>query len=422
MTHDLSENFIEKVMKPDDYYDTNRKGAGLALRVAASGRKTFTFKYRTAVGTQRRMTLGTWPQMTLAEARRRVADYRAKVALKLDPAAERDARKSEATVQELIEEYRERHAKNYKQLSTLHREENYLQHLPHSWLSKPISSITQADIQSEHRKITKASGPYSANHLMRLFRHMYAKAFEWKLFTGENPVKGLRFNEEAKRERFLSFEEIAAVNRELLAERDWRWRAYFPLTLRFGTRRGELLRAEWKHVDFQRRIFNIPVTKNRKPHQIPFDDGIEALLRELPSFGTSPWVFPSPESATGHLVSPSEAWQRIRERAACPDVRIHDLRHSFASHARLAGFDLMAVKEALNHKSIATTERYTHVSKEERRSAGTATARAMGFLEIPRPTLLEDDEHEAYDAMAHFGLGGEDREDASRLAAQHFGL
>jgi integrase len=321
--------------------------------------------------------------MLLAEARAELAEHRNTVQRGGDPAAERDKRRAELTLGELLERYQREHSDNYKRASTRKADAWYLKLLPHAWLAKSLSVITCLDMQAEHRRITKGGSPYNANHLMRLLRHAYSKAIEWKLYAGDNPVKGLHFNAEVKRTRFMSIEEIAAMNVALLAVKDWRWRCYFPLTLRFGTRRGELLKARWVDVDFKRRIFTIPSTntKNGRPHEIAFDDGVEAMLWELPSFEKSEWIFPSAESASGHLESPSDAWQRIRKSAGVPDVRIHDLRHTYASHMRLAGQDLMMIKEALNHKSIATTQRYMHVSQDERREAGTATARAMGLLE-----------------------------------------
>ena len=222
-------------------------------------------------------------------------------------------------------------------------------------------------------------GHYAANNTVRFLRDAFNKAISWGWMAAANPCKGIKLHTEPKREEFLSVEQIAAVNKSLMEEPDWRWRAYFPLVLMTGTRKSELLRARWEHVDFKERIIRIPRTKSGKPLRLPYGNAVADIIENLPSRGNSEWLFPSSLSSTGYTTSPDDAWQRIRKRAGVPTARPHDLRHTLASQMRSGGHDLKMISEQLNHSSIRMTERYTNVSLDSRREAVIKMEQQMGF-------------------------------------------
>jgi integrase len=207
---------------------------------------------------------------------------------------------------------------------------------------------------------------------------------------------------------------LKKVNAALLEEPDWRWRTYFPLALMLGTRRSELLSMRWTDIDMQQRTWRIPETKAGNSHLLPLPSPAMAMLETLPSRGTSEWVFPGgcyadvgaltnapcahgngpssdfqgdgqprssyklgTERVTGHVVEPGKAWQRIRQRAGVPDVRIHDLRHTLASWLVAQGFNLPLIGRALNHTQTATTARYAHLAMDPVRAALEQTAALM---------------------------------------------
>jgi integrase len=118
----------------------------------------------------------------------------------------------------------------------------------------------------------------------------------------------------------------------------------------------------------------LPETKAGRPHLLPLP--AIAILETVPSRGNGEWVFPS-DSASGHIVEPAKAWQRIRKRAGVPDVRIHDLRHTLASWLVAQGFNLPLIGRALNHSQVSTTERYAHIALDPVRVALEQTAALM---------------------------------------------
>jgi integrase len=197
---------------------------------------------------------------------------------------------------------------------------------------------------------------------------MFNLARDWKMLTNDSPAARIRLFKEERRERYLTPEELVKLNDALRDEPDWRWRAYFPLALMLGTRRGELCAVRWEHVDLHQRTIRLPETKSGRPHLLPLPRAAIAILESSPSYSRTGWIFPS-KSSSGHIVEPAKAWQRIRKRAGVVDIRIHDLRHTLASWLVGAGYNLSLIGRALNHSQVATTERYAHLALDPVREA-----------------------------------------------------
>src|SRR5262249_40740399 len=130
-----------------------------------------------------------------------------------------------------------------------------------------------------------------------------------------------------------------------------------PLCLLLGPRKSELLAARWSDIDLGQRTWRLPMTKAGRSHLLPLPEPAVGILEALPSRGQSDWVFPG-DGASGHLVEPKKAWQRIRQRAGVPDVRIHDLRRTLGSWLAASGYSLPLIGRALNHTNVNTTAVY----------------------------------------------------------------
>jgi integrase len=351
-------------------------------RITASGTRNFIFEARMK-GRPRRLTIGRWPELNLIQARARAAEIRAAIARGADPANEAAQARSEATFTELAADYLERHAKPRKR--TWQQDEWALTHcIPMSWRGRRLSDISRSDVARLHAKIGAENGHYAANRTLALLRTMFNLARNWGVFSGDNPASGIKGFAERKRQRYLSVEELAAVNRALLDEPDWRWRAYFPLALMLGTRKSELLAMRWCEIDFAARTWRIPETKSGNSHLLPLPEPVLALLSELPSRGTSEFVFPG-GGASGHVVEAGKAWERIREAAGVKDVRIHDLRHTLASWLVGQGYGLPLIGRALNHSQVSTTQRYAHLALDPVRAALEHTAALMTKTTVAEP-------------------------------------
>jgi integrase len=341
---------------------------GFALRVIATGAKSFVFEGRIK-GRMRRVTIGRYPDLSVALARQKALEIRAAVARGDDPAEARMMERHESTFGALVERYLRDYALPHKKPRSVADDKYYLAHcIPSGWQARRLSDIERTDIEQLHSRVARDHGKYGANHAVRLLRHMFNLARDWKMLANDNPAARIKLFKEERRERYLTPEELGKLNNALRDEPDWRWRAYFPLALMLGTRRGELCAARWEDIDLKQRTIRLPETKAGRPHLLPLPRAAIAILESSPSITKARWVFSS-ESSTGHIVEPAKAWQRIRKRAGVEDVRIHDLRHTLASWLVGAGYNLSLIGRALNHSQIATTERYAHLAMDPIREA-----------------------------------------------------
>ena len=249
-------------------------------------------------------------------------------------------------------------------------------YLPSSWSSRRLSEFSRHEIARLHQTVGRDHGRYAANRLVALLRTMFNRAKLWGMLKDENPMRGIKLFHEEKRERFLTADEIARLNQPLMNEPDWRWRAFFPLSLLLGTRRGELATARWADIDFAQAVWRIPNNKSGRPQLLPLPRAAVQILERLPSRNNSEWLFPG-ERANAAITSPSKAWQRIRTRAALNGddnvantaVRQHDLRRTLGSWLAESGYSLPLIGRALNHAKVSTTAIYARLDLDPVRRA-----------------------------------------------------
>ena len=273
---------------------------GLALRVTAGGAKSFVYEARIH-GRMRRMTLGGYPALGVHQARQEALKIKGAIAKGEDPSLERKQDRETLTFGELATVYLERHAKPHKK--SAHRDEQMIRLYLAKWRNRKISDITRDNVAHLHQTLGNGHGRYAANRTVALLRTIFNRAGDWGYLTGGNPAERLQLFREEKRDRFLSVDELSRVNEALLKEENPYWQAYFPLLLFLGTRRNELLEAHWTDLDLERGTWRIPNTKSGQPHLLPLPKAAAEILHQLPSRGTSEWVFPG-NGISGHLISP----------------------------------------------------------------------------------------------------------------------
>ncbi len=353
------------------------KVRGFVLRILDSGTKTFLLQARINKK-PRWISIGRHPDWTVTQARDKAEALRAEIAHGGDPTVEKQGEAAEPTFGDLCEAYY-KHAEVRGKKSVDCVRKRIATHCA-AWLAHKASQITKNEIAELHDRIGadyRSLANSVSDHVKAVFNH----AIKRDLFKGENPARGTDRFEEVKRQRFLSLEELKRVNAALLEEPDWRHRAFFPLSVLTGARKGEWLAARWKDIDLTKGTWEKPVTKT-VPQLMPLPQAAIAILEGLPSSGKSPWVFPG-KGKRGHLRDVLEAWKRIRERAEVPDCRVHDLRHSFASSMVGRGVPIQMVGKLLNHASIATTQRYAHLALDTQRTAIDANADALAIAFAP---------------------------------------
>jgi integrase len=384
MSKKLTDSVVKNLPAPETgnriTYDSVCSGFG--VRVTAGGARAFVLNYRTRTGRERRLTIGTvttannpdgW---TVKAARLQAEKLKRRVDLGEDPLAAIEADRDAKTVAHMAERFLKEHSERKNRESTT---DSYKRTLEKWALPKlkhlKVQDVTFDDIDGLHAHVTTEGGPYIANRMLAILSKAFNLAIRWRWRT-DNPVRGVERNQEKKRHRYMSFEEISALVKALDAYHDQQAANIIRLLLLTGARRGEVLTARWEQFDLEAGVWTKPgaTTKQKTEHRVPLSAPARQLLSNLAQktmkAEPSPWVFPS--KATGEPREVHRAWAKIRQAAGltgAKSVRIHDIRHSYASILASAGLSLPIIGQLLGHTQAATTHRYAHLFDDPLRAA-----------------------------------------------------
>ena len=346
--------------KKVDYWDTHTYG--FVLEVRSTGGKTYYLRYFDAAGRQRQLKIGGHTDITFDQARKAARRLRSEVVLGGDPAAAKDEKKAIPTYAELSSQHLA-HAKTYMR-SYDALETNMRLHLVPQWGKLRLDDITpQAIAKWLADKIADGASPAFAEKLRVTLGRSFELARQWSIpGSDKNPVRGVPMPVfDNRRERFLTADEAGRLLKAAGLSLNTQLRPIVALLLLTGARVSELLQAEWRHVDVDRRAWLIPMSKTGKARHVPLSQAAIDIIDALPRFEGCPWLIPNPETRRP-FVSIKHAWQKARRDARLPDLRIHDLRHSAASFMINSGVDLFAVGKVLGHADYKSTLRYAHAS------------------------------------------------------------
>ncbi len=342
-----------------------------ALRITP-GCKTFIVEKKID-GRAKRMTLGTFPSITVEQARKLAQEKIGLIASGRDPSAEKQARRHAPTFAELERLYLERHAVHKKSAGNDVTLLNL--HLA-GWRSRRLSAITRADVSTRHADMGATGSTTNANRMIALVRSMFNLAQDWGLHPGANPAARIKLFKETKRDRFVTAKELPKLWKALQHEPNPYVRGAFFVGLLTGARRSEVLTMRWDDLDLQQAIWRIPDTKADRPHTIPLPIPVIEDLLKLPRLEGNPFVFCG-RWGRSHLINVSKPWRRIRKEAGLEDVRIHDLRRTLGSWLVAAGASLPLIGKALNHSNQETTAIYARLQLDPVRAALDANAAKM---------------------------------------------
>lgn len=405
--------------RPVTYFDAKLSGFG--LRYHSSGHASFIFEYRPVKAgrnaSKRRITLGAVGTLTLEEAKAFAKDLKAHVRLGGDPMHERQLARRAQSMERLVRAYLDDHVTPKRKATTLELYEGYLRShiaprqdrndstsslLPGSLGGKKAIDLTRQEVARFHKETGKHR-PRTANAVITLI----AAAYTWGSKNGElpvdhcNPAKGIERFPEQSRERFLRADEFARLGETLrLAETEglaWEPRpnsktkhaprlenrivkidqfaiAAIRLLIFTGARLREILNLEWSQLDYERGLLLLPTSKTGKKTIVLTAPAL-AVLATLPRIGrfviASSSAGANDEKPRADLHRP---WARITAHANLDGLRIHDLRHSFASIGVGSGMGLPIIGRLLGHLDVKTTQKYSHLETDPVRRAGDAIA------------------------------------------------
>ena len=359
-THRISDKSVKSAAAPKAgnriFYDTEITGFG--LRVTASGQRSFVLSYRIH-GRQRRCTIGQYPDWPVTAARKRAAELKRMVDVGTDPLEVRENARKAPTVRDLFERYDADYLPRLAEKTQRDVRRYFKDMILPKIGSKKVAQVSFTDCEAIHQQVSK-NAPTSANRAIAALRRSLNLAITWG-WIDRNPTKGLELNQEQKRERFLSVDEIGRLLKALDEHPRKDSAEAIKLILLTGCRRGEALGARWDQFDSEFRIWTKPAstTKQRRLHRVPVSAPVTALLKSRRKLVEGDYVFPSVEGEA--LKEVRKTWAGVLTEAKIEGVRLHDLRHTFASVAVSQGHSLPIVGAMLGHSQPQTTARYAHL-------------------------------------------------------------
>jgi integrase len=372
--------------------------AGFGCRVMPTGTKSWVVEYRPhgggRGGAKKRITLSKVGPLTAEQARKAAADLLAKVRLGADPAAERDQRRASATVSQLIEAFAAEHVRGKLKASTGKSYEAGLELLAKAHGSLKAEALTRAQLATLHAKLRET--PFAANRALAAWSKMFSWAVARGLVPeGHNPARRIERYREERRERFLTPDELARLgaalieaetvglpwdvddakptSKHLAKEERRRTRlvpyvvAAFRLLIFTGARLREILTAKWSQFDRDRGVLFLDDSKTGRK-TIYLSGAAMEILAVLPRIYGCPYIVAGANAGSprSDLKKP---WASICRAAGLEGVRIHDLRHSFASVGAGASLGLPIIGKLMGHNQAATTHRYAHLDVDPLRRA-----------------------------------------------------
>lgn len=376
----LSQGFIDKVVpalnnKKVDYFDT--EVSGLMLRVLASGTKTYSCRYRDLRNKQVERKLGCASVLRLGDARERVVGIQRDLAMGVDPFELRRILQSVPLFGEFVVDSYMPHIKGYKR--SWDTDESILRNHVLPKLGKlPLDQVRQHHVRAVLDLHRTTHEPASTNRVLILVRYIFNCALKWEIEGLErNPTHGIAlYPVNNQRERYLNKEETMRLFKALELSPNRLLPYIVSMLLLTGARRNEVLTARWDDLDVVNKQWRIEFNKTGKTRYVPISEGLIALLAKVPKRVGNPFVFPNPLSGLP-FTTIFNSWNSARKKAGLTDVRIHDLRHSFASYLINQGRSLYEVQKLLGHTQIKTTQRYAHLSNESLLSAVNSAAASV---------------------------------------------
>ena len=358
--------------KKIDYFDTTMRG--FMLEVRASGIKTYYQRYTDERGRQHQFKIGPADVLTLKQARKRATQIKADAILGGDPQLDRLRRRTIPTLKSFIAEHYLPFIQGYKR--SWKTDETVLRvHILPVLGRYFIDEIRPEFIIELTNKMRNENyAPGSVGRVIIILRYVFNLAIKWKVTPpGTNPASGIPVPPDVQRSRYLTKEEAARLLASIRSDENQIAAKAIMLLFLTGARRNEVTQAEWSYVDWQRGTIFVPKSKNGQPRYIQLNSPAINVLNSIPRFEGNPYIFPAPTTGRPmpHVFFP---WDRIRKRAGLRDVRLHDLRHSFASFLANRGERMYDVQKLLGHTNLRSTQRYAHLAPDRLRQSAEVMA------------------------------------------------
>lgn len=381
----LTQEFIDRqLVCPEDvnrieFVSDDRSGLYVETRKASNGYGTYYLRYKDANNKSCHQKIGRTQDMTLAEAKEAVKTLKAEIALGADPRAEEKARLAVITYDAFFDEYYLPYI-TARNRSWKRSEQIYRLHVKPVFGHRRLNDVTRVEIQKLHAsqiQVNKLSAA-SANHLAKLVRHMLGYAVESGIIS-TNPASRIKmFPEHNKLERYMNDVELKNLLEVLKTDRRKNVCSIVLLLLSTGMRLNEVLSAKWESVDLDKRTLRVQAinSKSKRMRVVPLNDSAMAVLNSLDTKNDYEHLFINKKRKMPY-VNIAKVWDELRKKAGLPKLRIHDLRHQFASFLVNDGQSLYTVQQILGHSDPSVSARYSHLSTSALQLASSSASKQI---------------------------------------------
>lgn len=353
---------------------------GFCIRIYPTGKKTYFFQYRNGYKETKFIKIGVHGNITTEQAREKAVQLALKVSAGEDPSIEVPYKATSPTMEDLAEKYLTLHAEHEKRPKSIKEDKAMLKnYIIKEFGTRKVADLTFEDIQKLHASLNKKR--VLSNRILSLLHKMFNLAVQWKWRT-DNPASGIKKYQEHKRTRWLQEDEMKRLLYVLDSYPNRTTTNIIRLLLLTGARKHEVLQATWDQFNLEKGVWTkkAHTTKQKKMEHSPLSPATLAVLSSIKEDKRdSPFLFPG--SVKGKPIQDiKKSWATIIKLANLKDFRIHDLRHTYASHLVSSGLSLNIVGKLLGHTQASTTQRYAHLADEPLREATTLFAKKIKEL------------------------------------------
>jgi integrase len=356
--------------------DKDLPGLYVEVRASNQGQGTYYLRFKDNTGKTCHQKIGRTTDIDLADARKKAKLLKAEIALGPTPSGEAQALRETPTLKNFFNDQYTPVASARKR-SFRRDEELFRLRINDKFGSRRLDEITRIQIQVFHTELLQSGlAPATCDHHLKLLKRVFNLAADWGVFTGVNPVSRVPlFRADNKIEHYLDDAQLQRVLQVLQTDANRPVCLIALFLLSTGARLNEALSATWAQIDRENRVWRILAinSKSKRMRSVPLNDSALAVLAQLDTEGKFEHVFINQETKRPYTTI-AKVWLRLRAKAGLPQLRLHDLRHSYASMLVNAGRTLYEVQQILGHSDTKVTERYAHLSTKTLQDAANSAS------------------------------------------------
>ena len=365
-----------------EYCDSDLPGLYVEVRKSSPGQGTYYLRYKDSKGKTCHQKIDKTGDITLVEARKAAKTLKAEINLGADPRSEEKAKRAVLNYSDFFEQHYMPYVKVRKR-SWKTDLGFYRLRLKDEFGDYRLNQITRKHIQTFHTRMSdEGLAAATSNHYLKLLKHSLNLAIDWDMLD-TNPASRIPlFHEDNQVENLLSDEQLERLLSVLKTDENRMVCLIALFLLSTGVRLNEALQAKWSQVDQKNRVWRIPAanSKSKRTRAVPLNDSALEVLNQLTTRGSYENLFVNFQTQLPYTTI-SKVWGRLRTKAGLPHLRIHDLRHQFASFLVNSGQTLFMVQQILGHSSPSVTQRYAHLStKSLQEAANSASVMINGAM------------------------------------------